>query len=322
MGTSIIIPAYNAQRYLEQTVRSVLALISPDWDLSIVDDGSTDATGEIADQFARADPRIRAVHQPNRGLAGARNAGLVASDLANPTVLFLDADDLLESDALDVLSALLSSAPQAPAAHGAARLIDQDGNPLEGQRDVSSRRLAVGPGGEPISAPPDAPTTHEMLAVENCVQSAGAVLIKKSALARVGLFDQSIAAAADHDMWFRLSRLAPIPFTPRVVLAYRVHAGSMSRSRATMRSAGLTMRRRWALDSDPAERRLARHGYRLSLTAIRQRQLSAWASQLSRRQWVSAIRSLPLTLFCLAKTLPGVSRVILGVGDKLQRPPQ
>jgi glycosyltransferase involved in cell wall biosynthesis len=313
MGISVIIPAYNAERFLEATVRSVLSQQSADWDLTIVDDGSRDQTGAVADRFAAQDARVRAIHQENRGLAGARNAGFAASDPKSDLVLFLDADDVLEPDALGVLSALLDSSPSVDAAHGAARLIDPTGAPLD-VPDVSSKR-SVPSGGALVPADPSLPTTHEMLAVNNYIQSAGAVLIRKSAIAEVGLFDQTIAGTADYDMWFRLTRRGPILFTPRVVLAYRIHPTSMSRSRTAMRPAGLRMRRNWlATAADPAERALIHRGYRLSVRAIARAQRQALWRHISGGHVKQALRALPLVLFCQAKALPGASRLILATG--------
>ena len=73
---SVIIPAYNVESFLKRAVDSVLAQEYDDFELLIVNDGSTDATGELADRFAAQDKRVSVIHQSNRGLSGARNAGL------------------------------------------------------------------------------------------------------------------------------------------------------------------------------------------------------------------------------------------------------
>lgn len=317
MGSSIIIPAYNAESFLARTVDSVLAQRSGDWDLTIVDDGSRDQTGSIADRFAAGDSRVRVIHQQNRGLAHARNAGLAASDERNPLALFLDADDLLDPDALSALSAVLDSDPTAGAAHGAARLIDENGAPLD-IPDASARRSAPS-GSKLVPVPPTQPTTHAMLAVDNFIQSAGAVLIRKTAIAAVGLFDQSIAGSADHDMWFRLTRAAPILFTPRVVLAYRVHPASMSKSRRVMRAAGLRMRRNWLESPDPAERAIVRRGYRLFVRGVARAQRQAIWRHIAAGEFRRALRALPLAAFCQAKALPGAARLILSTGPGASR---
>ena len=88
---SIIIPVYNVENYLEECVTSVLAQDFQDYEIILVDDGSTDGSGRICDKLQRFDSRIHVFHQQNQGLSGARNRGL---DLAKGQyVLFLDSDD-------------------------------------------------------------------------------------------------------------------------------------------------------------------------------------------------------------------------------------
>ena len=96
MKISIIIPAYNCQDCLERSVRSVCAQTHSDLELIIVDDGSADSTGEIADALALTDPRIRVLHQSNGGTSRARNAGIRTAKCEY--IGFVDADDDIEPD--------------------------------------------------------------------------------------------------------------------------------------------------------------------------------------------------------------------------------
>src|ERR1700749_83796 len=89
---SVIMPAYNSGRYLAESVRSVQAQTFGGWELVVVDDGSTDDTGEVARRLAEADARVRYVRRPNGGQAAARNTGL--AEARGRLVAFLDADDL------------------------------------------------------------------------------------------------------------------------------------------------------------------------------------------------------------------------------------
>lgn len=98
---SIIIPAYNAARFLERSVASVLAQTHQDFEIVIVDDGSTDETGDMADRMAARDTRIKVVHQENRGLAEARHSGIKAATA--DYIVHLDADDELLPDAVAFL---------------------------------------------------------------------------------------------------------------------------------------------------------------------------------------------------------------------------
>lgn len=105
---SIVVPAFNAERFLQHAVESVFAQTCQDWELILVDDGSTDTTPAMCDRMARTDGRIRVVHKPNGGLSDARNAGL---DVASGEwISFLDADDALHPDALSLM--LLTAAKE------------------------------------------------------------------------------------------------------------------------------------------------------------------------------------------------------------------
>ncbi|MDE5712831.1 MAG: glycosyltransferase [Muribaculaceae bacterium] len=99
---SIIIPVYNSEKYLEETIESVYSQTFCDWELILVDDGSTDRSGELCEKAAILNPKTRVVHKKNGGLSSARNAGITAAK--GSCLLFLDSDDLLPPVALELLS--------------------------------------------------------------------------------------------------------------------------------------------------------------------------------------------------------------------------
>ncbi len=99
--TSIIVPVYNAEKYLCEAVDSVLAQTSADWQLILVDDGSTDSSSDICDHYAAQDSRIVVVHIPNGGQSYARNRGLEIAE--GEWIAFLDADDCMHPDLLKTL---------------------------------------------------------------------------------------------------------------------------------------------------------------------------------------------------------------------------
>jgi glycosyltransferase involved in cell wall biosynthesis len=314
MSISVVIPAYRAERYLSQTLDSVLRQTHEDWEAIVVDDGSPDSTGLIAEAYAARDPRVRVIRQANAGVCVSRNAGLAASQAMRGLALFLDADDLLEPDALATLCDVLSASPEAPAAHGVAREIDADGQPLPAAVHETRRYVLASGGSRAVPVADDRPTTLEMLVVENCVRSTGAVLIRKQALARVGPWDQTVAGVADHDMWFRLARLRPLAYAPRVTFVYRVHAESMlhnRQNRRIMRAAGLRMRRGWLAAGDARTRSLVLRGYRAMTKLIVRRQVVALGRELRAGRLTLVARRVPLLVLCWAKTLPGAARFIL-----------
>ncbi len=88
---SIIVPVYNAERYLDKCIASILGQTHPDIELVLINDGSKDSSGAICDQWAKKDPRVKVIHQENRGVSAARNAGLDAA--TGDFIGFVDADD-------------------------------------------------------------------------------------------------------------------------------------------------------------------------------------------------------------------------------------
>jgi len=97
--TSIIIPVYNAERFIAQCINSILSLNDQDWELILIDDGSTDRSAEICRGFAARDARIKSYSQRNAGASAARNAGLGRA--SGEWISFVDADDILDADFLD-----------------------------------------------------------------------------------------------------------------------------------------------------------------------------------------------------------------------------
>ncbi len=98
-GCSAIVPVYNAEKYLHRCVESIIAQSYISWECILVDDGSTDSSGIICDEFQKKDSRIKVIHQKNSGVSVARNSGLNAA--SGLWIIFVDADDWLESNALE-----------------------------------------------------------------------------------------------------------------------------------------------------------------------------------------------------------------------------
>ena len=98
---SVIVPAYNVEGYIEDCINSILNSTFRDFELILVDDGSTDKTAELCDRLASTDGRVRVIHQPNAGVAEARNAGLEASK--GDFITFVDSDDYVHPRMLELL---------------------------------------------------------------------------------------------------------------------------------------------------------------------------------------------------------------------------
>jgi glycosyltransferase involved in cell wall biosynthesis len=180
---SIVIPVYDGEAFVADAIDSVLAQEGAAFELIVVDDGSTDATPAILTRYGGA---ITVHRQPNRGEGAARNAALpyVRGELA----LFLDADDLLPARYLDRFAAAAREAPEIEVFHCGWRAVSFDGAPQYAME-------------EPL--PIDIDPFHEL---PICGSPAiNSVLVRRSALARVGGFDPALRVQADLDFCLRLA---------------------------------------------------------------------------------------------------------------------
>ena len=205
---SIVIPVYNAGKYLAETVQSVLSQTVTDWELVIVDDGSQDDTRSIAESYAGRDPRVQAAHQPNGGVAVARNFGFSRASPRSEHVIPLDSDDLWEPEMLVAQTEALERSSGAVSAYAVARYIDGAGCPIqegaleewtrgERRRVCGSRLTACAPGEL---------TGFDCFAVGPCVVIPGTLRIRRPVLEAVGGFDRAVTPVEDYDMNLRLAR--------------------------------------------------------------------------------------------------------------------
>lgn len=97
---SVIVPIYNAEKYLDRCFSSILGQTFTDFELLLVDDGSTDSSGDICDRLAKSDSRVKVIHKPNGGVSSARNVGIDKS--IGTKIVFVDADDDIPIDALEL----------------------------------------------------------------------------------------------------------------------------------------------------------------------------------------------------------------------------
>src|SRR5215217_3780270 len=123
---TVITPVYNGERYIEGAIASLLAQSFQDWELVIIDDGSSDSTPQILEKLA--DPRIRVFRQENAGEANARNVGL--DQATGEYISFLDADDLYLPTALEDLSSFLDSHPEFDVIYSDGQICDDQDHPL------------------------------------------------------------------------------------------------------------------------------------------------------------------------------------------------
>lgn len=213
---SVVMPAYNAERYLRVAVESVLRQTFPDLELLIVDDGSTDATKQVAEAFAQRDSRVRVLTQRNAGPGPARNAAFAAA--RGRLLAFLDSDDEWDSTFLEEMVHALDSRPDVDVLIGNAR---HRGGPRSGQPCRPVRAFGV-----PI------PLT-EILADETCLFIM--TVFRREAVEAVGGFDPSTFTNEEYDMWIRAA-LAGYTFAryPKPLGWYTSREDSLSASDTRM----------------------------------------------------------------------------------------
>jgi hypothetical protein len=205
---SVIVPAYDAQGTLARTLESLRAQTHPHWEAVVVDDGSADATGEVAAAFARRDARIRAVSQAHAGVGAARNRaiGMARFDW----LLCLDADDWLDPSALERLTAPLAADDAPDAVYGGwAR---------------------VGGGGEVLLTHHwERPSELFPAFARVCALPTLACVVRRPLVRGVGAYDASLVTCEDWDLWQRIARTgARFEAIPELVAFYRLSARSAS----------------------------------------------------------------------------------------------
>jgi len=207
---SVILPVFNADRYLRAAVASILAQSHRDFELIAIDDGSTDGSPAILDAFAAADPRVRILRRPNTGIVGALNDGLAAA--TGEFIARMDADDIADPRRLELQLAHLRAHPRCVALGSAVYLLDADGcrvellprRPAHAQNEAA---LLRGDGGAVI---------HPV------------ACFRRAAVYQAGGYRREYQYVEDLDLYLRLARLGTVENLPEALLGYRVHPSSIN----------------------------------------------------------------------------------------------
>jgi glycosyltransferase involved in cell wall biosynthesis len=206
---TVVIAAYNAQTFLQETLDSVLTQCLREIEVIVVDDGSTDRTLQILKTVP--DPRLMVLRQQNSGVSAARNAGLAAAKA--PYVFFLDADDILLPDALRRMVTALEEKPDRVACFAHHVRIAPDGAELSDRGDL------------PWKIFPAKDTLRHLIAKNFIV--CGAICIRTEAARSVRGFSPALKWGEDWEFWCRLAVLGDFVALPGdVVLLYRQHFSS------------------------------------------------------------------------------------------------
>jgi len=209
--TSVVVTAYNVAPYLADTIKSVQKQTVNDWELVIIDDGSTDNSGAIADAFAKEDQRIRVFHQKNQHVSDARNRGVQRA--RGRYIIPLDGDDQLFPNSLEVLTDVLDKDRNVHIAAGKIGIMQGD-----------SYRIS----GWPVSADPE-----QQINGHNQIPYCS--MMRKAVWERIGGERRRIRdGTEDADLW---ARIFSFGYQPKLIdvptLLYRVRSDSLSRQHAS-----------------------------------------------------------------------------------------
>jgi glycosyltransferase involved in cell wall biosynthesis len=304
---SIVIPAYNAERFIGQTLQSICDQTVTDWECVVVNDGSTDNTAQVVREIAQRDDRIRVIEQINAGPAAARNTGMASVSAGSQFICFMDNDDVWLPDSLAVLREALEANPQCIAAHGLADTIDENGNPMDHKRADGGflnfgRRRMVCENGRLVPCDLSKPTTFESLYPVSRLFPSGLVLIRHDVMRKVGGFDTTYWQTEDWDMWLRLARVGEFHFINRIVLHYRRHSSNQSSNMtANAREVRrLLCKHYFSKENNPRQRQIVRHGFRAwQLARMAEKSASAREHWHAGRYWHAVKLSLEVGLHAM-----------------------
>lgn len=223
---SVVMPAFNAEQYIAESIQSILEQSFDNFELIIIDDASTDMTLEILREYANKDSRIRVFsNEENLGIAGNRNLGVSLS--AGKYIAWQDADDVSLPYRLEQQYHFLETHPDVGIVGGYLELFSGDN--IQGVR-----RYAVG----------DLALRKSMFKFSPVAQPAA--MIRKDVLDRVGIYNLSYPPAEDLDMTFRIGMFSRLANIPKILIRYRVsETSATSKSLKTMELNTLRIRSKY-----------------------------------------------------------------------------
>ena len=218
MSISVVVPVFNGEKTIKETINSILHQTFKDIEVIISDDGSTDSTLEIVKSIS--DSRIKVFSYPNAGVSASRNRGISQSKAEY--IAFIDADDLWTPDKLESQWEALQKNSQAAVAYSWTDYIDESSKFLK-----SGRRIKAN--GDAFSK----------LLLFNFLENGSNPLIGRKALEEVGGFDEFLPAAQDKDMWLRLAANYEFVCVEKPQILYRTSTTSMSTNLKRQEAASL-----------------------------------------------------------------------------------
>jgi glycosyltransferase involved in cell wall biosynthesis len=302
---SIVLPVYNGAKYLREALASVRWQTLADWECVCINDGSTDGSGEILEQFAAADGRFRVVHQANAGIVAALNRGI--GEAQADWIARMDADDVALPERLAVQARYVEAHPKTLVLSSHMACMDAAGLPIGVQCGPTEH----------------AEIERRLLGGQNTINHP-TVVMRRDAVVAARMYRREFEWVEDADLWLRLAQKGRLATVPQVLLKYRLHAGSVCSTRSETQ--GRVMRE--MLVAARAERGLPAEA---SETSSRRRRRSKrppashkWARRAARSgyyrtawvYWKQQAREAPWSMTTMRAALEVGSRAL---GSLLQR---
>jgi len=207
---SVIIPVFNREILLPRAIESVLNQSFKDFEIIVIDDGSTDKSAQVAQSYG-----VRVVKRKNGGVAAARNLGIKLSK--GNIIAFLDSDDEWKKDKLKIQYEFFRQNPSYKI-HQTDEIWIRDGKFLNKKKIHQKKEGYIFEN-----------------SCELCLISPSAVAIKRELFDEVGLFDESLRVCEDYDLWLRITKKYPVGFSKdRAVIKYGGHSDQLSKSETAM----------------------------------------------------------------------------------------
>ncbi len=233
-AVSVVIPTYNRAKFLPAAIRSVQAQSFSDWELVIVDDGSTDESFEVVGHFARSDARLRLLrNERRRGPAGARNSGIIAAQ--GDAIALLDSDDTWEPTILAKLMAAMAGDARSVLAGSDIRMKSTRDPDLTMKGFVLGTMLPWWSTYPPALAvlPCEAIArdfsvfTQSSLAISSTIAGflwihSSSTMVRRSAVMEAGLFDERLQRTEDIELWLKLSQAGTFVYIDEVLATYDI----------------------------------------------------------------------------------------------------
>jgi len=229
---SVIIPTYNRETFIQKALESVFAQTYQDFEIIVMDDGSTDATRDIVSGL---DKRVRYFYQENKGIAGARNAGIMKS--GGEFVAFLDSDDYWMPDKLERQIRLFNEHPEYGMVASCCASVRLDGSFRKKNRPGRSGWIL------------------RDLFTKNFIRTSSAV-IRRESLDKTGLFDENLTECEEYDLWLRIAARYPVGFINESLAVYVDNPAGVSTDSLAGRICRLTV-----LEKDYLKKKIPRKIY-------------------------------------------------------------